>query len=150
MIQELDRTDFFKGVKSDPAEDTEKDMLVVRDMLDTMRYYYESNKKDYMLGEVYSFMTANMIGVNKRIMIVRDMYNGWGCDCDIIINPVVIDLSEFMTEYQIEKERKSILYPEMSSIALEYYDERWEKKRKLFDSMYGDIKRLLDRLDGIF
>lgn len=139
MIQELDKTGFFSGIKSDPAENTEKDMQVIRDMLDT-RAYYSKKKKD----ECY-YMTANMIGVNKRIMIIPMDWN-----YEIIINPVMLDLSEFLTPEEIEKEKKSLFYPDVSSIALEYYNEKWEKKRTLFRNMYGEIKEMLDRLDGIF
>lgn len=138
MIQELDSTNFFKGIKSDPAENTPKDMQVVQDMLDTRCYNEKKNNKCY-------YMTANMIGANKRIMIVP---MGW--NYEIIINPVVLDISEFLTPEEIEKEKKSLFYPDMSAIALEYYNEKWEKKRTLFEHEYGDIKALLDRLDGIF
>ena len=147
MIQELDKTNFFKGVKSDPAENTPKDMQAVRDMLDTMLYYY--NKEQYR-GEIYYFMTANMIGVNKTIMTAQDPADVFNYNPEVIINPVVLDLSEFMTPEEIEKEKKSLFYPDMASIALEYYNEKWEKKRKLFKSLYGDIKKLLDRFEGIF
>lgn len=79
MIQELDKTDFFKGIVSDPAENTEKDMQLVQDMIDTMIYLREKGKDEGFA------MTANMIGVNKRIMIFYDVWEPY-----IVINPAVI------------------------------------------------------------
>lgn len=147
MIQELDKTNFFKGIVADPAENTEKDMQILQDMIDTMIYLREKNKDEGFA------MTANMIGANKRIMIFYDVWEPY-----IVINPTVIDKEEFLTPEEIEKERAVAqrddemrdfrLYH--SHIALEYYNEKWEKKRTLFRNMYGEIKELLDRLDGIF
>lgn len=138
MIQELDTTGFFKGIKSEPAANTPEDMQILQDMLETRYYNEQKNNKCY-------YMTANMIGVNKRIMIIPMDWT-----YEVIINPVELDITEFLTPEEIENDKKSLFYPDMSAIALEYYNEKWEKKRTLFRNDYGDIKKLLDRLDGIF
>ena len=142
MIQELDKSNFFKGMISDPVENTERDMRVIKDMLDTMTYYRQKNK-----DEGYA-MTANMIGANKRVIILFKSGN------KIIINPVIIDSAEFLTPEEVEKVRirteRNGRVGIFEDIALEYYDENWEKKRVLFKNEYGRLKELMDRLDGIF
>ena len=142
MVQELDTSGFFKGVKSEPAENNEKDMQVLQDLWDTMAYYRQKNK-----DEGYA-MTANMIGANKRVIILFKSGN------KIIINPVIIDSAEFLTPEEVEKVRirteRNGRIGIFEDIALEYYDENWEKKRVLFKNEYGRLKELMDRLDGIF
>ncbi len=143
MVQELDKSNFFKGIVCDPADNTEKTKQVIQDMIDTMFYYLKKDREEGFA------ICANMIGVNKRIIIINE-----GEFRSILINPVVIDKTEFLTPEEIETERlraeRETTDFIFGNIALEYYDENWEKQRKLFRRKYGTIKQMLDRIDGIF
>ena len=57
MIQNICKDEVFLAQKAEPA--TQEDIQIARDLLETLEYH-----KDGCVG-----MAANMIGVNKRIIV---------------------------------------------------------------------------------
>ena len=91
-------------------------------------------------------MAANMIGYNKRIIIVS-----LGFANMVMINPVIVGKTgEYETEegcLSLDGERKTKRYEE---ILVEYYNKNFEKKSQKFTGYVAQIiQHECDHLEGI-
>ena len=134
MIKPIVKDIFFLRRKSETA--TREDIQVGIDLQDTLRANREA-----CVG-----MAANMIGVNKRVIIVN-----MGFVDVVMFNPVLIKKD---TPYETEEGclsltgvRKTTRY---ENIEVEYLDMNWKKQRqKLSDWTAQICQHELDHLEGI-
>ena len=110
MIKELVHDPLFLGIKSKPA--LKEDILVGRDLLDTLRA-----RSQTCVG-----MAANMIGITKRIIAIKD--NG---RYTVMYNPEIISKSG---AYQTEEGCLSLLggprpCTRYKTIRVKFQDERF-------------------------
>ena len=134
MIKPIVKDIFFLRRKAETA--TREDIQVGIDLQDTLRANREA-----CVG-----MAANMIGVNKRVIIVN-----MGFVDVVMFNPVLIKKD---TPYETEEGclsltgvRKTTRY---ENIELEYLDMNWKKQRqKLSDWTAQICQHELDHLEGI-
>ena len=134
MIKPIVRDLFFLGQKSEKA--TKQDLQIGMDLQDTL-----NANRDRCVG-----MAANMIGVNKRIIIVNVVF------MDIVMyNPVITKKD---TPYEVEEgclslvgSRKCTRY---KKIEVEYSDINWKKKVKKFSGFTAQIvQHEVDHLQGV-
>ncbi len=134
MVKKIVRDTIFLSRKSDIATTT--DLQIAADLEDTLRANHER-----CVG-----MAANMIGHNKRIIIVATGF------ADIImINPVITDKSE---PYEAEEgclslpgTRKTTRY---NSIKVKYQDKKFQKRTQVFTGQIAQIiQHECDHLEGI-
>lgn len=134
MIKPIMRDVFLLSQKSIPA--TKEDISIGRNLIDTLQAH-----RDGCVG-----MAANMIGVNKRIIIV----NAGFIDL-VMFNPVLLSKD---TPYEAEEGclsldgvRKTTRY---ENIEIEYYDMSWKKCKQKFNGYTAQIiQHELDHLEGI-
>ena len=134
MIKPIVKDIFFLRRKAETA--TREDIQVGIDLQDTLRANREA-----CVG-----MAANMIGVNKRVIIVN-----MGFVDVVMFNPVLIKKD---TPYETEEGclsltgvRKTTRY---ENIEVEYLDMNWKKQRqKLSDWTAQICHHELDHLEGI-
>ena len=134
MVKKIMRDPLFLAQKSTDA--TEADRQVITDLLDTLRA-----NLDHCVG-----MAANMIGVNKRVIIVN-----MGFVDAVMFNPVLIKKD---TPYETEEGclsltgvRKTTRY---ENIEVEYLDMNWKKQRQKLSGWTAQIcQHELDHLEGI-
>lgn len=134
MIKPIVKDIFFLRRKAETA--TREDIQVGIDQQDTLRANREA-----CVG-----MAANMIGVNKRVIIVN-----MGFVDVVMFNPVLIKKD---TPYETEEGclsltgvRKTTRY---ENIEVEYLDMNWKKQRqKLSDWTAQICQHELDHLEGI-
>ena len=134
MIKPIVKDIFFLRRKAETA--TREDIQVGIDLQDTLRANREA-----CVG-----MAANMIGVNKRVIIVK-----MGFVDVVMFNPVLIKKD---TPYETEEGclsltgvRKTTRY---ENIEVEYLDMNWKKQRqKLSDWTAQICQHELDHLEGI-
>lgn len=134
MIKPIVKDIFFLRRKAETA--TREDIQVGIDLQDTLRANREA-----CVG-----MAANMIGVNKRVIIVN-----MGFVDVVMFNPVLIKKD---TPYETEEGclsltgvRKTTHY---ENIEVEYLDMNWKKQRqKLSDWTAQICQHELDHLEGI-
>ena len=134
MIKPIVKDIFFLRRKAETA--TREDIQVGIDLQDTLRANREA-----CVG-----MAANMIGVNKRVIIVN-----MGFVDVVMFNPVLIKKD---TPYETEEGclsltgvRKTTRY---ENIEVEYLDMNWKKQRqKLTDWTAQICQHELDHLEGI-
>lgn len=134
MIKPIVKDIFFLRRKAETA--TREDIQVGIDLQDTLRANREA-----CVG-----MAANMIGVNKRVIIVN-----MGFVDAVMFNPVLIKKD---TPYETEEGclsltgvRKTTRY---ENIEVEYLDMNWKKQRqKLSDWTAQICQHELDHLEGI-
>ena len=134
MIKPIVKDIFFLRRKAETA--TREDIQVGIDLQDTLRANREA-----CVG-----MAANMIGVNKRVIIVN-----MGFVDVVMFNPVLIKKD---TTYETEEGclsltgvRKTTRY---ENIEVEYLDMNWKKQRqKLSDWTAQICQHELDHLEGI-
>lgn len=134
MIKPIVKDIFFLRRKAETA--TREDIQVGIDLQDTLR----ANREE-CVG-----MAANMIGVNKRVIIVN-----MGFVDVVMFNPVLIKKD---TPYETEEGclsltgvRKTTRY---ENIEVEYLDMNWKKQRqKLSDWTAQICQHELDHLEGI-
>jgi peptide deformylase len=134
MIKPVVRDVFFLGQKSEKA--TKQDLQIGKDLQDTL-----NANRDRCVG-----MAANMIGVNKRIIIVNVGF------MDIVMyNPVITKKD---TPYEVEEGclslegvRKTTRY---KNIEVEYLDAGWKSHRERFSGWIAQIiQHECDHLEGI-
>ena len=134
MIRPIVRDVFFLGQKSEKA--TKQDLQIGKDLQDTL-----NANRDRCVG-----MAANMIGVNKRIIIVNVGF------MDIVMyNPVIMKKD---TPYEAEEGclsldgiRKTTRY---KNIEVEYLDAGWKRHRERFSGWIAQIiQHECDHLEGI-
>ena len=134
MIKPIVKDIFFLRRKAETA--TSEDIQVGIDLQDTLRANREA-----CVG-----MAANMIGVNKRVIIVN-----MGFVDVVMFNPVLIKED---TPYETEEGclsltgvRKTTRY---ENIEVEYLDMNWKKQRQKLSGWTAQIcQHELDHLEGI-
>lgn len=134
MIKPIVKDIFFLRRKAETA--THEDIQVGIDLQDTLRANREA-----CVG-----MAANMIGVNKRVIIVN-----MGFVDVVMFNPVLIKKD---TPYETEEGclsltgvRKTTRY---ENIEVEYLDMNWKKQRQKLSGWTAQIcQHELDHLEGI-
>ena len=115
---------------------TEEDLPLVEDLLDTLKAHREE-----CVG-----MAANMIGINKRIIVFAD-----GDKLTALLNPVILEKSE---PYEAEEgclslpgTRKTVRF---GKITVRYQNKRMEQKRRTFTGFPAEIiQHEIDHCEGI-
>lgn len=134
MVKDIMKDIFFLGRKAEPA--TKADHQVAVDLQDTLKAHREG-----CVG-----MAANMIGVNKAVIIVN-----MGRKDEVMFNPVIVAQEE---EYEAEEGclsltgvRKTKRY---NKITVEYQDVKWRKQRRKYEGWTAQIvQHEVDHLAGI-
>ena len=134
MIREICRDEAFLARKAEPA--TAEDLCTARDLLDTLEAHREG-----CVG-----MAANMIGVNKRIIVFDN-----GGVCMLMFNPEIVKRSG---PYEAEEgclslsgTRKTRRY---RSIKVRYQNEKFQLRLKTFTGWTAEIiQHELDHCEGI-
>lgn len=134
MIRTICKDTFILGRKSTPA--TRADMPVAADLLDTLKA-----NADRCVG-----MAANMIGVNKRIIVL-----GVGTVNIPMINPVIVKhAGSYETEegcLSLNGVRKTTRY---RTIEVEFLDLNFEKQKQTFTGFPAQIiQHEIDHCNGI-
>ena len=133
MIRKIVRDQMFLSLKATLA--TKKDLDVANDLSDTI------NVHDNCIG-----MAANMIGINKRIIIIK-----LGMMNIIMFNPVLINKAYPYETYEgclsLDGLRKTVRY---KNIEVEYYDTKWQKQKIKLSGLSAQIcLHEMDHLEGI-
>ena len=125
MIKPIVRDVFFLGQKSEKA--TKQDLQIGRDLQDTL-----NANRDCCVG-----IAANMIGVNKRIIIVNVGF------MDIVMyNPVITKKD---TPYEVEEGCLSL-----DGVRKTNLDAGWKSHRERFSGWIAQIiQHECDHLEGI-
>ncbi len=123
MVKEIIRDPLFLQQKSEPA--TEADKQVIEDLLDTLKA-----NQDRCVG-----MAANMIGVNKQIIVVAA-----GPFQFAMINPVITKKNgKYETEescLSLDGSRPCIRYKE---IEVDYLDQNFQKQHGKYSGFTAQI-----------
>ena len=134
MIREIMRDETFLAQKAEPA--TPEDLSVGQDLLDTL----EANK-EHCVG-----MAANMIGINKRIIV----FDNEGTYI-LMFNPEIIKQSgPYQTEegcLSLEGTRPARRW---QSIKVRYQNEKFQERFKTFTGWTAQIiQHEVDHCEGI-
>ena len=134
MIREIMKNEAFLSQKAEPA--TQEDLPVAQDLLDTL----EANK-ERCVG-----MAANMIGVNKRIIV----FDNEGTYM-VMFNPEIIKQSgPYQTEegcLSLEGTRPAKRW---QSIKVRYQNEKFQERFKTFTGWTAQIiQHEVDHCEGI-
>lgn len=134
MIREIMRDEAFLAQKAESA--TPKDLPVAQDLLDTL-----AANKERCVG-----MAANMIGVNKRIIV----FDNKGTYM-VMFNPEIIKRSG---PYQAEEGCMSLdgtrPAKRWQSIKVRYQNEKFQERFKTFTGWTAQIiQHEVDHCDGI-
>jgi peptide deformylase len=123
MVKEIIRDPLFLQQKSEPA--TEADKQVIEDLLETLKA-----NQDRCVG-----MAANMIGVNKQIIVVAA-----GPFQFAMINPVITKKNgKYETEescLSLDGSRPCIRYKE---IEVDYLDQNFQKQHGKYSGFTAQI-----------
>ena len=129
MIREIVTDQFILSQKSILA--TKDDLSIVQDLLDTIKAH-----ETHCVG-----MAANMIGVNKKIIVIND--NGRYL---VMINPEIIRIMG----QSYETEEGCLSHSGTRKIKVAFYDENFKKKIKTFNSYSAQIiQHEIDHCNGI-
>lgn len=134
MIQEICKDERFLAQKAEPA--TPADLPIAQDLIDTLTAH-----KDDCVG-----MAANMIGVNKRIII----FDNEGA-YQVMFNPVIVKQSG---PYQTEEGCLSLTgrrpTKRWKSIKVQWQNETFQTRLKTFTGWTAEIiQHEIDHCDGI-
>ena len=134
MIREIMRDETFLAQKAEPA--TQEDLSVGQDLLDTLAV-----NKERCVG-----MAANMIGVNKRIIV----FDNEGTYM-VMFNPEIIKQSgPYQTEegcLSLEGTRPAKRW---KSIKVRYQNEKFQERFKTFTGWTAQIiQHEVDHCEGI-
>ena len=135
MIQPIMKDPIFLGRKSEPA--TQADLQVAQDLLDTLAAHREG-----CVG-----MAANMIGVNKRIIVIS--LGGFPL---IMLNPVITKRSKETYEAEegclsLSGVRKTLRH---ETIEVSYQDMSFQTHRQTYSGFTAQIiQHEIDHCDGI-
>ena len=134
MVKQIVRDVFFLGQKSEPA--TKEDLQVGRDLQDTLRA-----NRDRCVG-----MAANMIGVNRRVIV----FENEGEDT-VMFNPEIIKKSG---PYEAEEGCLSLTgirkAKRWQSIKVQYQNEQFQTRFKTFTGWTAQIiQHEIDHCEGI-
>lgn len=135
MVKEIIKDEKALSVKSEPAD--RSDLQTAKDLLDTVKAH-----SDRCLG-----MAANMIGVNKTILValIGDKYT-------IMINPKIVDKSKevYDTEESCLSLSGSRPVTRHMTITVEYLDSKFKQHRNVFRSFDAEIiQHEIDHFSGI-
>ncbi|MDO5000597.1 MAG: peptide deformylase [Bacteroidales bacterium] len=134
MIRPVVRDVLFLSRKSEPV--TERDRPLGSDLRDTLQA-----NRDRCVG-----MAANMIGVNRRAIIVNIGF------ADVVMfNPVLLARD---TPYEAEEGCLSLdgtrRTTRWKNIEIEYFDEGWKPRRQRFSGWIAQIiQHEMDHLEGV-
>ena len=134
MIREICRDETFLAQKAAPA--TADDLATAQDLLDTLTAH-----KDGCVG-----MAANMIGVNKRIIIFDDQG-----EYQVMFNPVIVRKSG---PYEAEESCLSLTGTRRTrrfeTIKVQWQNEKFQTRLKTFTGWTAEIiQHEIDHCDGI-
>ena len=134
MIREICKDEFFLSQKAEPA--TAADLGVAQDLLDTLTAH-----KDGCVG-----MAANMIGVNKRIIV----FDNEG-EYMVMFNPVIIKQSGV---YEAGEGCLSLTgtrhTKRFQTIKVQWQNEKFQKRLKTFTGWTAEIiQHEIDHCEGI-
>ena len=134
MIQEICKDERFLAQKAEPA--TPADLPIAQDLIDTLTAH-----KDGCVG-----MAANMIGVNKHIII----FDNEGA-YQVMFNPVIVKQSG---PYQTEEGCLSLTgrrpTKRWKSIKVQWQNETFQTRLKTFTGWTAEIiQHEIDHCDGI-
>ncbi|WP_125567487.1 peptide deformylase [Companilactobacillus insicii] len=134
MIKPINRDTTLLSQKSTPA--TKQDINTVTDLLDTLEFH-----KEHCVG-----MAANMIGVNKRILVFE-----LGTIPVPMINPVITKKSgKYTTEegcLSLDGERSTVRY---QNIEVKYLDKNFNSHTQRFNGFVAEIiQHEMDHFEGI-
>ena len=134
MIQEICKDEKFLAQKAEQA--TSDDIQTATDLLETLEAH-----KDGCVG-----MAANMIGVNKRIIV----FDNDGAH-QVMLNPVIIRRSE---PYEAEEGCLSLngtrKTKRFRSIKVQYQNEKFQTRLKTFTGWTAQIiQHEIDHCEGI-
>ena len=134
MIQEICKDERFLAQKAEPA--TPDDLPIAQDLIGTLTAH-----KDGCVG-----MAANMIGVNKRIII----FDNEGA-YQVMFNPVIVKQSG---PYQTEEGCLSLTgrrpTKRWKSIKVQWQNETFQTRLKTFTGWTAEIiQHEIDHCDGI-
>ena len=134
MIREICRDEAFLAQKAEPA--TPEDLYLAADLLDTLEHY-----KDDCVG-----MAANMIGVNKRIII----FDNEGT-YSVLFNPEIVEKSG---PYQAEEECLSLTgfrpAQRWQSIQVRYQNAEFQECLQTFTCWTAQIiQHEIDHCEGV-
>ena len=134
MIREIMRDESFLAQKAKPA--TRSDLPVAQDLLDTL----EANK-ERCVG-----MAANMIGVNKRIIV----FDNQGTYM-VMFNPEIIKRSgPYQTEERCLSLEGARPAKRWRSIKVRYQNEKFQERFKTFTGWTAQIiQHEVDHCEGI-
>lgn len=136
MIKNIVRDVMFLSRRSEPAEQSSaSDAQTARDLQDTLRAHSEE-----CVG-----MAANMIGVNRNIIIVN-----MGLINMVMFNPVITEKSgSYMTEEGCLSLNGTRPVERFEDITVEYQDMTWKKQKKQFSGWTAQIiQHEVDHLSG--
>ena len=134
MVREICRDETFLAQKAEPA--TPEDIDVARDLLDTLEAH-----KDGCVG-----MAANMIGVNKRIIVFEN--DG---KYTVMFNPVIVKKAD---PYEAEEGCLSLVgtrrVKRWRSVRVQWQNEKFQTRIKTFTCFTAEIiQHEIDHCDGI-
>lgn len=134
MIQEICKDPISLGRKAEPA--TPADLPVAQDLVDTLTAH-----KEGCVG-----MAANMIGVNKRIII----FDNDGSYC-VMFNPTILKATgPYETEegcLSLPGQRKTTRY---ETIKVQWQNDRFQTRIKTFTGWTAQIiQHEIDHCEGI-
>ena len=134
MVREIMRDESFLAQKAEPT--TPEDLPVAQDLLDTL-----AANKERCVG-----MAANMIGINKRIIV----FDNEGTYM-VMFNPEIIKRSD---PYQAEEGCLSLEgtrpAKRWQSIKVRYQNEKFQERFKTFTSWTAQIiQHEVDHCEGI-
>ena len=133
MVKPIVRDQFFLAMKSEPA--SREDIQVAADLEDTLKAHAER-----CVG-----LSANMIGVRKRIMVVST-----GIRPMVVINPVIIGKSG---PFEVEEgclsmpgTKRTVRY---ASIEVNYQDKDFVARQQVFQGLIAQIiQHEMDHFEG--
>lgn len=134
MIRDICKNEAFLSQKAEPA--TAADLEVARDLLDTLAAHREG-----CVG-----MAANMIGVNRRIIVFDD--DG---TYSVMFNPIILRKSG---AYEAEEGCLSLTgtrkTQRFQTIKVQWQNEKFQTRIKTFTGWVAEIiQHELDHCDGI-
>ena len=134
MIREICKDEAFLAQKAEPA--TENDLGVAQDLLDTLAAH-----KDGCVG-----MAANMIGINKRIIV----FDNDG-EYMVMFNPVIVKQSG---PYEAEEGCLSLFGTRKAkrfrTIKVQWQNEKFQTRLKTFTDWTAEIiQHEIDHCEGI-
>lgn len=134
MVREICRDETLLAQQAEPA--TPEDIDVAQDLLDTLEAH-----KDGCVG-----MAANMIGVNKRIIVFEN--DG---KYTVMFNPVIVKKAD---PYEAEEGCLSLVgtrrVKRWRSIRVQWQNEKFQTRIKTFTCFTAEIiQHEIDHCDGI-